>query len=274
MRGTRNTGASECRTGIRRSLKPRQRRCRQQISPNPRIAPSLSPPLTHAPPDFEPCQQPPAERCRQNRAAEPNCKTHGASRSRSVEPCQSPRRIERRSARCSVLAVSFTGPTNPLPMAWLANQAARPPTGAASIARQARPVGRSGARKPLTWPTPAPKPTADPGKSWTAVGSPSPASRRFDQRKILRTRRDLISPAPGLRVGRQDRRSGEQQRDRERKCDFAHRFPPWICGSWRPHARTGYPQIQSGAGIDNEALCAISCAYGLETVTTVPPTPL
>jgi hypothetical protein len=88
----------------------------------------------------------------------------------------------------------------------------------------------SGARKPLTRPTPAPKPAADPGKSWTAVGSPSPASRRFDQRKILRTRRDLISPAPSLRVGRQGRRSGEQQRDRERKRDFAHRFPPWICG--------------------------------------------
>jgi hypothetical protein len=155
MRGTRNTGASECRTGIRRSLKPRQRRCRQQISPNPRIAPSLSPPLTHAPPDFEPCQQPPAERCRQNRAAEPNCKTHGASRSRSVEPCQSPRRLVRRSPRRSVLAVSFTGPTNPLPMAWLANQAARPPTGAASIARQARPVtrGMTVAQCP-GWPSP------------------------------------------------------------------------------------------------------------------------
>ena len=147
----------------------------------------------------------------------------------------------------------------------------------------------SGTRKPLTRPTPAPKPTADPGKSWTAVGSPSPASRRFDQRKILRTRRDLISPAPGLRVGRQDRRSGEQQRDRERKCDFAHRFPPGFVGKWvsrLPFSQdtislelaagraNGLPTNSERAGIDNEALCAISYAYGLETVTTVPPTPL
>ena len=43
MRGSRNTGANECRTGIRRSLKPRRRRYRQQISPNPRIAPSPQP---------------------------------------------------------------------------------------------------------------------------------------------------------------------------------------------------------------------------------------
>ena len=74
----------------------------------------------------------------------------------------------------------------------------------------------------LTGPTPTPIPTADPGKSWTTVGSPSPASRRFDQRKILRIRGDPISPMRGLRVGRQDRRSGEQQCDRERKHDFAH----------------------------------------------------
>ena len=33
----------------------------------------------------------------------------------------------------------------------------------------------------------------------------------------------------------------------------------------------GPPANSERAGIDNEALCAISCAYGLETVTTVPP---
>ena len=144
----------------------------------------------------------------------------------------------------------------------------------------------SGTRKPLTRPTPAPKPTADPGKSWTAVGSPSPASRRFDQRKILRTRRDPVGAARGLRVGRQDRRSREQHPDRERKRDFAHRSSPWICVSrlcfprmlsvliWRPHGQNGPPAHPKRPGMDNEALCVINFAYGLETVTTVPPTPL
>ena len=84
----------------------------------------------------------------------------------------------------------------------------------------------SGTRKPLTRPTPAPKPTADPDKSWTTVRSPSPACRRFDEGKILRFRGDLVSPARGLCVGSQYRRPDEQQRDRERKCAFAHRFSP------------------------------------------------
>ena len=42
-RGSRSTGANEHTIGIRRSLKPRRRRCRQQISPNPKIAPSPQP---------------------------------------------------------------------------------------------------------------------------------------------------------------------------------------------------------------------------------------
>lgn len=147
--------------------------------------------------------------------------------------------------------------------------------------RESRPASwPSATRKPLTRPRPAPKPTADPGKSWTAVGSPSPASRRFDQRKILRTRGNPVGPARGLRVGRQDRRSREQQRDRKPKRDFAHRssLDLWVSRlfssdaiSFDLAAARAKRATHTPRHMDNWTLCVINYAYGLETVTTVPP---
>src|SRR6266516_6851995 len=74
--------------------------------------------------------------------------------------------------------------------------------------------------------TPASVPTARADKSRPTIGSPSPARRRFDRREILRSTGDVIGPAQGLRVGGQDRRSCEQQRDRKGERDFAHQFSP------------------------------------------------
>jgi hypothetical protein len=140
----------------------------------------------------------------------------------------------------------------------------------------------SATSKPLTRPTPAPNPTADPGKSWTAVGSPSPASRRFDQRKILRTRGNPVGPARGLRVGRQDRRSRDSTPiASESVTASVFSLDLWVSRLcfprmlsvliWRPHGQNGPPAHPKRPGIDNDALCVINFAYGLETVTTVPP---
>src|SRR5262245_19684380 len=85
--------------------------------------------------------------------------------------------------------------------------------------------------------TPATEPTAHADKARPTIGSPSPASRRFDRREVLRSTGDVIGPARGLRVGGQDRRSCEQRRDRKGERDFAHQFSPWfvgMCPTWQP----------------------------------------
>src|SRR5215468_4276078 len=74
--------------------------------------------------------------------------------------------------------------------------------------------------------TPAPKPTAGADESRPAIRSLSAASRRFDRREVLRSTGDVIGPARGLRVGGDDRRSCEQQRDRKGERDFAHQVSP------------------------------------------------
>src|SRR5215813_3093939 len=90
--------------------------------------------------------------------------------------------------------------------------------------------GSSGAGLLPAGTTPATEPTAHADKARPTIGSPSPASRRFDRREVLRSTGDVIGPARGLRVGSQDRRSCEQQRDRKGERDFAHQFSPWFVG--------------------------------------------
>src|SRR4029453_11088388 len=65
---------------------------------------------------------------------------------------------------------------------------------------------------------------ADAGESRPAIRSPSPARRRFDGGKILRSAADVVGSARGLRVGGECRRPCERQREREGERGFAHRF--------------------------------------------------
>src|SRR5580704_17442884 len=74
--------------------------------------------------------------------------------------------------------------------------------------------------------TPAPKSTAGADESRPAIRSPAAASRRFDRREVLRSTGDVIGPARSLRVGGENRRSCEQQRDRKGERDFAHQVSP------------------------------------------------
>src|SRR5215813_9665862 len=75
---------------------------------------------------------------------------------------------------------------------------------------------------------PAAPPTAHADESRPAIWSPSATGRLFDRSKILRSNADVICPARGLRVGRQDRRSRERQRDRQGERDFASVSLLWL----------------------------------------------
>src|SRR5262245_23133722 len=144
----------------------------------------------------------------------------------------------------------------------------RPPTAAASSCA-GLPAGT----------TPATEPTAHADKARPTIGSPSPASRRFDRREVLRSTGDAISPARGLRVGSQDRRSCEQQRDRKGERDFAHQLSPWfvgMCPTWqcrdRPFYRPGLfgPRLNIGdsASLSSISAAALSLRMSRESLTT------
>lgn len=86
------------------------------------------------------------------------------------------------------------------------------------------PVRRPRACLSPTGTAPAAPAAADAGESRPAIRPPSPARRRFDGGKILRSAGDVVGPARGLRVGGECRRSCERQREREGERDFAHQF--------------------------------------------------
>src|SRR5438874_4352606 len=86
------------------------------------------------------------------------------------------------------------------------------------------PLRRPRACRSPTGAAPAAPAAAAAGESRPAIRSPSPARRRFDGGKILRSAADVVGSARGLRVGGECRRPCERQREREGEHGFAHRF--------------------------------------------------
>ena len=144
----------------------------------------------------------------------------------------------------------------------------------------------SATSKPLTRPTPAPKPTADPGKSWTAVGPhPRQAAGSISVK--------FCAPAAILSAPREVCASAVKTADHANSTPIASEsvtlriglLPGFVGKSplfssdaisfdLAAARQNGPPAHPKRPGMDNEALCVINFAYGLETVTTVPPTPL
>src|SRR6266511_568508 len=86
------------------------------------------------------------------------------------------------------------------------------------------PLRRPRACRSPTGAAPAAPAAADAGESRPAIRSPSPARRRFDGGKILRSAADVVGSARGLLVGGECRSPRERQREREGERGFAHRF--------------------------------------------------
>ena len=74
------------------------------------------------------------------------------------------------------------------------------------------------------------RPAATYSVSWRAAAPPH-ASHLVDRRKVPRGGVDVAGPARSLCVGRQSRRSRNEQSDRENACDFAHRIAPSLCAA-------------------------------------------